>query len=677
MIQKFTFSGLLLLFTLFLHGQSSTRLFNASVISGTDSSLQPFRPDFKPSGFSRNAPYGKMATALISEVQNTRKQKLDSSVFQTRDASTGQWVNGTKDLFLYDQKGYNTRRTELQWNKTTGQWVGETRNDYSFDSKGNQTQDIWYMWEAAVNNWVFGTKTESAYNAGNNITQMVFYNWDKPSGKWVSDQKDDYTYDTSGFMTQHIHYKRWDATLSQWILDYKETYTIDAKGNRTGYVLSQWSESGSQWINNSRTDYTFDGSGKLTLFTLFNWNTTTSQWVNGHKTEYNYDAGGNNVLNITQSWTVSTGLWTNGSRSEYQHDAAGNIIQLIYSTWNKTSNQWVLSTKYDYSYNGRKDLVRSVTNKWNAAGGQWIPDLEIKSVYDLTGNRTQLFMSRWNTGTGQWVINQRTDNLYDINIPFAILVIPEAYLFTFINDTVFSKVTSIVNYETDQTAPANRHVMYYSDFLVNNNDTVRASVCEGKNYTFNNKTYSQPGNYPDTLVSQSEYDRIVTVAIAAYPVYQPKTEVKGDTLKSVDTYLSYQWYNENGKITGAVSKTFVINKSGKYRLAVTDANGCTQSSSVVSVVYSAVDPIRTPDFNVSVFPNPGNGIFSVRMEKSTTTLMNFKLINQAGQVIDEREVQPDGVGQEEYFNIPFLQKGIYLLRITSGNVSATRKIVIR
>ncbi len=47
--------------------------------------------------------------------------------------------------------------------------------------------------------------------------------------------------------------------------------------------------------------------------------------------------------------------------------------------------------------------------------------------------------------------------------------------------------------------------------------------------------------------------------------------------------FSYQWMNDNGNISGAVSQQFVVPQTGNYRVQVTDANNCSSVSAVTKV----------------------------------------------------------------------------------------------
>ncbi len=75
------------------------------------------------------------------------------------------------------------------------------------------------------------------------------------------------------------------------------------------------------------------------------------------------------------------------------------------------------------------------------------------------------------------------------------------------------------------------------------------------------------------------------------------------------------------------------------------------------------------DLNVDIYPNPTNGIFTI---KSNTSGFNYKIYNSVGDVIFEKlNVTED---ECDFSGRP---KGIYFVRITNENSTVIKKIVIR
>jgi hypothetical protein len=165
--------------------------------------------------------------------------------------------------------------------------------------------------------------------------------------------------------------------------------------------------------------------------------------------------------------------------------------------------------------------------------------------------------------------------------------------------------------------------------------------------------------------------------LTVLPSYHPIIIAHGDTLQAIRPYKTYQWFNESGVITGATTEKYVISKSGKYHMVITDENGCTNTSEVFNAIYSGVSARKIEEFRYSIIPNPATSQFNFRIDANPPAEMKLKLINPVGQVIEERRVRVAIVNHVEQFNVSRLSKGIYLLIISSDQKYACEKIVIQ
>ncbi len=203
--------------------------------------------------------------------------------------------------------------------------------------------------------------------------------------------------------------------------------------------------------------------------------------------------------------------------------------------------------------------------------------------------------------------------------------------------------------------------------------TVDTTLCEGESY----KGWTTTGQYTENLVSVNGCDSIIITNLTVYPSFKPTFSINGDTLTSDEIYAAYQWYDENGEISGATNQEFVINQSGNYYLEATNENGCCYSSDTFYVRYSVLDEIVQNDFSYSVMPNPNRGVFTFRIDSNPPEKLSVKLINGLGQVMEIREIKNPEVNQTEQFNVSYLSKGIYHFIIYSDNFWEERKIVVQ
>ena len=79
--------------------------------------------------------------------------------------------------------------------------------------------------------------------------------------------------------------------------------------------------------------------------------------------------------------------------------------------------------------------------------------------------------------------------------------------------------------------------------------------------------------------------------------------------------------------------------------------------------------------DVSIYPNPTAGRFDVKLtgfEKEAV----IQIINVTGQVISETKVAITNDVTSKAFNLNGMAKGVYILKVTSGNNLTFRKVIL-
>ncbi|MBL7718128.1 MAG: T9SS type A sorting domain-containing protein [Flavipsychrobacter sp.] len=92
----------------------------------------------------------------------------------------------------------------------------------------------------------------------------------------------------------------------------------------------------------------------------------------------------------------------------------------------------------------------------------------------------------------------------------------------------------------------------------------------------------------------------ISRTVFVHPLPNPIISQSGWSL-STGTFNSYQWLLNNNPIPGATTNPYTATNPGIYRVIVTDANGCTDTSAALSL---SVHGASTSKSNIEVFPNP-------------------------------------------------------------------------
>jgi len=137
-----------------------------------------------------------------------------------------------------------------------------------------------------------------------------------------------------------------------------------------------------------------------------------------------------------------------------------------------------------------------------------------------------------------------------------------------------------------------------------------------------------------------------------------------------------QWYFEGAAITGATGQTYIPMQSGNYTCIVT-LNGC--SSAVSNEIYVVMTGMENhnDDISVTLYPNPSNGLFTIRIHEVKQEKYDLKVINNLGlSVYEQTDVQ--GYGSiEQTLDLRSVAAGVYWVILRNNNTNIIKKIIIR
>lgn len=158
-----------------------------------------------------------------------------------------------------------------------------------------------------------------------------------------------------------------------------------------------------------------------------------------------------------------------------------------------------------------------------------------------------------------------------------------------------------------------------------------------------------------------------TVTVNAPPP-APLISLNGQILQSTPA-ASYQWYINGSPLAGATSQTCSVTQNGNYTVEITDANGCTALSAAFPVTDTGLDK-NVMDAGISIFPNPNNGYFTLRLPPHEN--IQIKLCNLLGQTV----LTNSSLGVIEHL-MQIQESGVYLVEITWNGRSYVQKLVVQ
>ena len=179
-------------------------------------------------------------------------------------------------------------------------------------------------------------------------------------------------------------------------------------------------------------------------------------------------------------------------------------------------------------------------------------------------------------------------------------------------------------------------------------------------------TATSSGNYTVTVTKNgicSLTSAIETVTV--HPLPGPVITWSNGML-TTGSFAAYQWLMNGQIIAGANGQNFQPVQSGDYTVAVTDANGCTNTSSTFRYFAAGIQGVNGVGGPVTIFPNPTAGVVNIsspaKIRVAVTTMDGRMLLNKE----DVKQVDISG-----------LADGVYMIRITDmeGALLKVEKLV--
>ncbi len=430
----------------------------------------------------------------------------------------------------------------------------------------------------------------------------------------------------------------WDQGITGWKLKSK---IAQVKYNASNYVISYKEQSlnGSDWVDTLQYAYTYNAHNDWLTLTMQRW--SGYAWVNaiqqvqtfdinfkGTSIAYqnwngsawvDYSATINTYVNNNLTSTVRQSDGVNTSKYMWEYDLQNNRKSEVSQMWN--AGNWENKTKSNFIYDTNKNIVSDTSKIWNSTTSAW----ESKSVYIYTYNSKNKQLSEtdynWNIygGIGQWENDSRLTFKYDIN----------------------DNITERIWAHWDGS---------------NWNDSSRQTYTYDPN---NNKTGELDADYDGTQWVNSWR------AIYTYDAKNNATSTLNQNWNGsswLNAYLDLTAYDAN-----SVEKAY----SSKFWYD----NGTQIEISGDSINYYFHTVVGISDFlevGLSVYPNPTDGMFTI---SSNSAVSAIEIYNLSGKrVYSDYNFSRQ---TSKKIDLSSSAKGIYLVKISNGTKSFSRKVVVQ
>ncbi|MFL5730040.1 MAG: lamin tail domain-containing protein, partial [Cytophagaceae bacterium] len=197
------------------------------------------------------------------------------------------------------------------------------------------------------------------------------------------------------------------------------------------------------------------------------------------------------------------------------------------------------------------------------------------------------------------------------------------------------------------------------------------------NYTWNGVTHTSSGTYSAHFTNAAGCDSTasLTLTINSTPAVPVITQ-NGNQLSS-SAASGNQWYKNGSLIAGAVAQNYIATSSGNYTV-ISSANNCSSNPSA-STSYTVTGLVSANGVSgVQVYPNPFSHQLTLNYYLENNSVINIELLDLTGKQISwvvRDEEQNAGEHQHTFNAAEYkLQRGLYLIRLTTGSASQSVKV---
>ncbi|HYF03606.1 MAG TPA: PKD domain-containing protein [Patescibacteria group bacterium] len=174
--------------------------------------------------------------------------------------------------------------------------------------------------------------------------------------------------------------------------------------------------------------------------------------------------------------------------------------------------------------------------------------------------------------------------------------------------------------------------------------------------------------YTLTVKDVEGAENSASVIVEVMPLPDKPEIVQDGNLLISTTAAEYQWVKNDTIINGAATQSLIPPSSGKYKVKVTNENGCSAISDVYEVqeipnsVYDDKSMIHS-----GVWPNPCNETSAITYSLASSATVKIRIVNNLGQDIFSQELLKQDKGEYTYqLNCGELASGVYLIRVETG-----------
>ena len=255
------------------------------------------------------------------------------------------------------------------------------------------------------------------------------------------------------------------------------------------------------------------------------------------------------------------------------------------------------------------------------------------------------------------------------------------------NGNSISYPFNIGNVDITSSGAGDQYYYFYYDLeIMPHYLYIDTLICDGDSIQIGPNIYDAPGIYVDTFISSNLCDSIVFINLDYYPtrtlsiqsVPDPAEICIGDTIimEGSAGFDQYYWISESTVIGQNQQIELSPSQDFWYLLKAIDVYGCSVQEDIWVYVDTCVTGINSEIFsNISIYPNPSSGIFTIEFKRVNNKNSNISIVNHIGNIVFSEELI---IGESsKNIDLSEFSKGIYLIELQTELGFYKKKIILQ
>ena len=182
---------------------------------------------------------------------------------------------------------------------------------------------------------------------------------------------------------------------------------------------------------------------------------------------------------------------------------------------------------------------------------------------------------------------------------------------------------------------------------------------------------------------ESDYSEPLVVTIHENPM----VDLGADKETCIGTTVTLDAGNEGAEYlwsTGETTQIIYVDTTGmdennmrSISVVITDANSCSAADEVtVRFLDCSGISENTSLSEINIYPNPNNGVFTIRMNVTEEQDLTVELLNVTGKVVYAEKIHVNKGQFSKTLHVEHLNSQLYYLRLMNGNGTVIKKLII-